>query len=142
VGKLWPFAVAALLLLSLVARMVPGGKRLEGLLRRAFWVCALAFFVWLTRGTFAVAAAIGFVLAFAVIMGVLVSRARPVNVARLPEVAKKMLRPALGFGLIVAAGIEIGGHWSGGPFVISQAILGAALVLFFGTIWVYRASHR
>lgn len=141
-GNAWTLGVVLLLLLSLVARFVPGGKAIEKPLRYVFWASAFAFFAWMSDGRLALFAVIGYALAFASIIAVLLGRARPVNFARLPEVAKKMLRPALGFGAFIAAGMEIGGRWSGSSFVVWRGVVGAALVLVVGTILVYRASHR
>ncbi len=100
----------------------------------------LAFVVWVTDGRLAVFAAIGLVVALSSLILLSVIRARHSNLARLPAVAKMMIRPALRLGAVIGVAIEFSGRWSGGQFVIWRGFIGGIAVLVGGLILIGRAS--
>lgn len=140
--RLWIGWLVIVLGLSLAARFVPAAKVLDKPRAYVFWAGLTAYIVWATDGRLAVFAAIGSVMALASLILLAMSRARPANLARLPVVAKTFLRPALAFGAVIGAGIEVGGRWSGRQFAVWPGVIGGVAVLFVGLILMGRTNCR
>lgn len=132
--RLWIGWLVIVLGLGLVARFVPAAKALNKPLAYVFWAGVLTFVVWATDGRLAVFAATGLVVALGSLILLAVRRARHSDLARLPAVAKMMLRPALRLGAVIGVAIEFGGRWSGGQFVVWRGVIGGIAVL----VWVRR----
>lgn len=101
---------------------------------------ALTFLVWLTDGRLAIFAVLGFVLAHASLLLLLLVRTKSFNASRerVLRAARMLLTPALFFGGLIGAAVEFGGRWSGASFVVWRAAVGGVLVFGGGLIFAAR----
>ena len=139
---LWVAWIVVVLPLALLAWFVPQARRLTGVLVVLALAGPLAFILWLTQGRVVLSCAVGSVLAALVVA---VFAARRTGVAQLPSLLRALWRSVLVYGLLIGAGIEAGGRWSGSDFVLWRAVLGGGLVLLAGVgllLWSGRRQER
>ncbi len=143
--RLWVGWLVVVLPLALLTWFRAKEGRLERFLRVLVWGGVSAFAVWLTKGRLIAFCSLGVLLATATVFVLAVRRAGVAHLARVSLAMKIMLRPIVGYGVLIGVSTEVGGRWSGSEFVVWRAGVGGGAAFLLGValfLWLTRRQAR
>ncbi len=130
---------------STLVRVLRPKSRLLAPMSFVLGLGVVAFVVWVTNGLIVAFLVLGVVLSLLSLL--LLALIPPLGGRRrsreeLLALARLFTTPSLVLGVIVGGAIELGGHWSGGEFVVWRAFAGGAIALGSGIAFFARSMRQ